>query len=54
MRTGEEVGLTGAGSVAPGAVLRRPQTGPSILEPGRNVWRVAQARRAAVLQDAAA
>ena len=39
------VGSDGDGTWAPG---------PSILEPGRNVWRVARAGRAAVLQHAAA
>ena len=50
---GEEVELAGPRSAALGARVRGAQPEPSILEPGRNVWRVALAGRAAVLQDAA-
>ena len=55
MRVGEEaVALLDDGSTAHGGSGGGARPAPGILWPGRNVWRVAQARRATVLQDAAA
>ncbi len=54
LHRGEEAELADPKSAALGARARGAQSEPSILEPGRNVWRVACAGHAAVLQDAAA
>jgi len=54
MATREEIEPAGAGSPGPEAGIRGTRPGPSILQPGRNVWRVARARRAVIVQDAAA